>query len=206
MLHKCRWDVNFHLMGWNKSTLFSSAGQEQPGKPGSSLHCTMDPGYWVFSYKLTFENLATRVGGTTLLTGWRSRDLWGIWKYDWSLDYIIIIHCWWVTKTVKKRIWNSWSLTTITDLRLDKSKQQVHMKSKIQAEMFVTNMLTLLLLMIMYDITFFKPVYLETSLTVNLTILLVLTTIFTSEIEELPPTWQTKMIDIAHLQLGRWHR
>ena len=94
-------------------------------------------------------------------------------------------------------------LTTISYLRLDDSKQQVHMKSEIQTEMFVTNMLTLLLLMIMYDITFFKPVYLETSLTVNLTILLVLTTIFTSEIEELPPTWQTKMIDMAHLQLGR---
>ena len=87
-------------------------------------------------------------------------------------------------------------MTKITDLRLDDSKQQVHMKSKIQTEMFVTNMLTLLLLMIMYDTSFFKPVYLGTSLTVNLTIMLVLTTIFTSEIEELPPMSQTKMIHI----------
>ena len=62
--------------------------------------------------------------------------------------------------------------------------------------MFVTNMLTLLLLVIMYDTTFFKPVYFETSLTVNLTIMLVLTTIFTCEIKELPPMSQTKMIDI----------
>ena len=70
------------------------------------------------------------------------------------------------------------------------------MKSKIQAEMFVTNMLTLLLLVIMYDTSFFKPVYLGTSLTVNLAIMLVLTTIFTNEIEELPPMPQTKMIHI----------
>ena len=62
--------------------------------------------------------------------------------------------------------------------------------------MFVTNMLTLLLLVIMYDTSFFKPVYLGTSLTVNLTIMLVLTTIFTSEIEELAPMSQTKMIHI----------
>ena len=81
-------------------------------------------------------------------------------------------------------------------LRLDDSKQQVHMKSKIQTEMFVTNMLTLLLLVIMYDTSFFKPVYLGTSLTVNLAIMLVLTTIFTSEIEELAPMSQTKMINI----------
>ena len=87
-------------------------------------------------------------------------------------------------------------LTTISYLRLDDSKQQVHMKSEIQTEMFVTNMLTLLLLMIMYDTSFFKPVFLGTSLTVNLTIMLVLTTIFTSEIEELPPMSQTKMIHI----------
>ena len=56
-------------------------------------------------------------------------------------------------------------LTTISYLRLDDSKQQVHMKSEIQTEMFVTNMLTLLLLAIVYDTSFFKPVYLGTSLT-----------------------------------------
>ena len=62
--------------------------------------------------------------------------------------------------------------------------------------MFVTNMLTLLLLVIMYDKTLFNPVYFETSLTVNLTIMLVLTTIFTNEIVELAPMSQTKMIHI----------
>ena len=89
---------------------------------------------------------------------------------------------------------------TITDMKLEKSGQQVHMvinlKRKIQTEMLTTYLPTLLLLAVSYATTFFKPVYFEASLTVNLTIMLVMTTIFTSKIEELPPTSDTKMIDI----------
>ena len=89
---------------------------------------------------------------------------------------------------------------TITDLKLEKSKDQVHMvislKRKIQTEMLTTYLPTLLLLAISYATIYFKPAYFEASLTVNLTIMLVMTTIFTSKIEELPPTSDTKMIDI----------
>ena len=89
---------------------------------------------------------------------------------------------------------------TITDLRLEKRKEQVHMvislKRKIQTEMLTTFLPTLLLLITTYATTFFKPIYFEASLTVNLTIMLVMTTIFTSKIEELPPTSDTKMLDI----------
>ena len=89
---------------------------------------------------------------------------------------------------------------TITDLKLEKNKEQVHMvislKRKIQTEMLTTYLPTLLLLIITYATTFFKAIYFEASLTVNLTIMLVMTTIFTSKIEELPPTSDTKMIDI----------
>ena len=89
---------------------------------------------------------------------------------------------------------------TITDLRLEKRMDQVHMimslKRKIQMEMLTTYLPTLLLLIITYATTFFKPEYFEASVTVNLTIMLVMTTIFTSKIEELPPTSDTKMIDI----------
>ena len=89
---------------------------------------------------------------------------------------------------------------TITDLRLEKSSQQVHMvlslKRKVQTEMLTTYLPTLLLLAITYATTFFKPAFFEASLTVNLTIMLVMTTIFTSKIEELPPTSDTKMLDI----------
>ena len=89
---------------------------------------------------------------------------------------------------------------TIIDLRLERMKDQVHMaislKRKIQTELLTTFLPTLLLLIITYAPTFFKPIYFEASLTVNLTIMLVMTTIFTSKIEELPPTSDTKMIDV----------
>ena len=92
------------------------------------------------------------------------------------------------------------NMFTMTDLRLEKIKEQVHMmitmKRKIQMELLTTYLPTLLLLSISYATTFFKPEYFEASLTVNLTIMLVMTTIFTSKIEELPPTSDTKMIDI----------
>ena len=89
---------------------------------------------------------------------------------------------------------------TITDVKLVRKGHQVHMaitlKRKIQKEMLTTYLPTVLLLVITYATTFFKPIYFEASLTVNLTIMLVMTTIFTSKIEELPPTSDTKMIDI----------
>ena len=89
---------------------------------------------------------------------------------------------------------------SITDLRLEKRKEQVHMvislKRKIQMELLTTYLPTLLLLIITYATTFFKAIYFEASLTVNLTIMLVMTTIFTSKIAELPPTSDMKMLDI----------
>ena len=72
----------------------------------------------------------------------------------------------------------------------------ISLKRKIQTELLTTYLPTLLLLIITYATTFFKPMYFEASVTVNLTIMLVMTTIFTSKIEELPPTSDTKMIDI----------
>ena len=89
---------------------------------------------------------------------------------------------------------------TITEVKLKNKGHQVHMtielKRKIQTELLTTYLPTLLLLTVSYATTFFKPIYFEASLTVNLTIMLVMTTIFTSKIEELPPTSDTKMIDI----------
>ena len=44
--------------------------------------------------------------------------------------------------------------------------------------------------------SFFKPFFFEAALSVNLTTMLVMTTIFISKMESLPPTSDTKMIDI----------
>ena len=50
--------------------------------------------------------------------------------------------------------------------------------------------------MITYATTFFKPIFFEAALSVNLTTMLVMTTIFISKMESLPPTSAIKMIDI----------
>ena len=88
----------------------------------------------------------------------------------------------------------------ITDVSLANAGQQVKMvivlKRKIQKELLTTFLPTLLLLFMTYATSYFKSFYFEASVTVNLTIMLVMTTIFTSKIEELPPTSDTKMIDL----------
>ena len=92
------------------------------------------------------------------------------------------------------------TMFTMTDLELVNIKEQVHLviylKRKIQMELLTTYLPTLLLLSISYATTFFKPIFFEASLTVNLTIMLVMTTIFTSKIAELPPTSDMKMLDV----------
>ena len=55
---------------------------------------------------------------------------------------------------------------------------------------------TLLLTAITFATTFFKPFFFEAALSVNLTTMLVMTTIFISKMEGLPPTSDIKMIDI----------
>ena len=72
----------------------------------------------------------------------------------------------------------------------------INLKRKIQTEMLTTYLPTLLLLAISYATIYFKPEYFEASLTVNLTIMLVMTTIFTSVMDRLPTTSYLKMIDI----------
>ena len=55
---------------------------------------------------------------------------------------------------------------------------------------------TILILTIVYATNFFKDFFFEAVVTVNLTALLVLTTLFISVSQSLPPTAYVKMIDI----------
>merc|ERR1711952_215573 len=64
------------------------------------------------------------------------------------------------------------------------------------SEMMTTYFPTLLLAAITFATTFFKPIFFEAALSVNLTTMLVMTTIFISKMEGLPPTSDIKMIDI----------
>ena len=72
----------------------------------------------------------------------------------------------------------------------------IQMKRKITSEMMTTYFPSILLTAITFATTFFKPFFFEAALGVNLTTMLVMTTIFISKMESLPPTSDIKMIDV----------
>ena len=73
---------------------------------------------------------------------------------------------------------------------------EITLKRKIMSEMMTTYLPSVLLMLITFATTFFKPFFFEAALSVNLTTMLVMTTIFISKMESLPPTSDIKMIDI----------
>ena len=94
-------------------------------------------------------------------------------------------------------------LFTITDHALvyaedagEGIRMKIKLKRKITSEMMTTYFPSLLLMMITFATTFFRPFFFEAALSVNLTTMLVMTTIFISKMEGLPSTSDIKMIDI----------
>ena len=91
------------------------------------------------------------------------------------------------------------SIFLITDWHLKPVGQGLSMivvlKRKITSEIMTTYFPSLLLIAITFATTFFKPFFFEAALSVNLTTMLVMTTIFISKMEGLPPTSDVKMID-----------
>ena len=75
-------------------------------------------------------------------------------------------------------------------------KMSISMRRKMTSELMTTYFPSLLLTAITFATTFFKPFFFEAALSVNLTTMLVMTTIFISKMESLPPTSDIKMIDI----------
>ena len=75
-------------------------------------------------------------------------------------------------------------------------KMTMVLKRKVTSELMTTYFPTLLLTAITFATTFFKPIFFEAALSVNLTTMLMMTTIFMSKMESLPPTSHIKMIDI----------
>ena len=92
------------------------------------------------------------------------------------------------------------TMFTITNLVLTNEDDMVHMtlnlKRKVVTELLTTYLPTILLLLITFVTIFFDKDLFGDAIAVNLTIMLVMTTIFTSKIEELPPTSDMKMIDV----------
>ena len=63
-------------------------------------------------------------------------------------------------------------------------------------ELLTTFLPTILLIMITFATTFFKPFFFEAALSMNLTTRLMMTTIFLSKMESLSSTVDIKMVDI----------
>ena len=94
------------------------------------------------------------------------------------------------------------TMFTISNLTLAKEENRnmvymaIKLKRKVVTELVTTYFPTILLLLITFTTMFFDKDLFGDTIAVNLTIMLVMTTIFTSKIEELPPTSDMKMIDI----------
>ena len=73
---------------------------------------------------------------------------------------------------------------------------EVVFKRRLTNEILTTYLPSILLILITYATTYFKSFYFEAALTVNLTNMLVMTTIFISVMEKLPSTAYVKMVDI----------
>ena len=78
----------------------------------------------------------------------------------------------------------------------DGLRVSIVLKRKFVSELMTTYFPSFLLLAITFSTTFFKPFFFEAALGVNLTTMLVMTTIFISKMESLPPTSDIKMIDL----------
>ena len=97
------------------------------------------------------------------------------------------------TKDMTLFVIQKWTLTTIES---EGVRMTIILKRKIMNEMMTTYLPSLLLMLTTYATTFFKPYFFEAALSVNLTTMLVMTTIFMTVMQMLPATAYVKMIDI----------
>ena len=97
------------------------------------------------------------------------------------------------TKDMTLFVIQNWTLSTIESGGV---KMTIILKRKIMNEMMTTYLPSVLLMLITYATTFFKPYFFEAALSVNLTTMLVMTTIFMTVMQMLPATAYVKMIDV----------
>ena len=94
----------------------------------------------------------------------------------WSLDYNDPSILYFILK--KK-------LISILELPTNGLKMEIVFKRRLTNEILTTYLPSFLLLLMSYATTFFKPIYFEASVTVNLSILLVTTTLFIGQITQI---------------------
>ena len=91
---------------------------------------------------------------------------------------------------------NDWELVDMDEVGKERGvRMSIVLKRRIANELLTTYLPSILLILITYATTFFKPFYFEAALSVNLTTMLVMTTIFISVMDKLPSTAYIKMVD-----------
>jgi len=78
----------------------------------------------------------------------------------------------------------------------DGIKMEIIFKRRLTNELMTTYLPSFFLLGICYATTYFKAFYFEANVTVNLTVMLVATTLFISVMEKLPPTSYVRLVDL----------
>ena len=89
-----------------------------------------------------------------------------------------------------------WEIVLVNESNPDSGIQmKMVLKRRVMNEMLTTYLPSVLLILITYATTFFKPFFFESALGVNLTTMLVMTTIFIAVMDKLPSTAYLKLID-----------
>ena len=78
----------------------------------------------------------------------------------------------------------------------DGVRMEIVFKRRLTNEILTTYLPTILLLLIVFSTTKYKTFFFEAALMVNLTVMLVITTLFISVMEKLPSTSYVRMVDI----------
>ena len=73
---------------------------------------------------------------------------------------------------------------------------EITLKRRVANELLITYLPSVLLILITYATTFFRPLYFKAVITGNMTTLLTLTTIFVAVMQKLPSTSYVKFVDI----------
>ena len=111
----------------------------------------------------------------------------------------LVPHLLWMEERVDMTLYTitEWSLVHRNTSNISKGiKMMLTLQRKLMNEMMTTYLPSVLLMLITWATTFFKPYFFEAALSVNLTTMLVMTTIFISVMQMLPATAYVKMVDI----------
>ena len=108
----------------------------------------------------------------------------------------LVPHLLWMRERVDLTLYTVTEWTLIPRQRNNGVRMTLTLQRKLMNEMMTTFLPSILLILISKGTTFFKAQYFEAALTVNLTTMLMMTTLFIGVMQKLPATAYVKMVDI----------